>query len=346
MKIISKIICTIILTLAMWISFSYADDINENFDSNFDADISLDNPFEVEGNGTWIPIDINDQKLDTLNNISEGKERNTKLKALNEEKDKYIGVEAAAWDRWIFYFLVRIAKSLKNIFFTIASIYFLIIVLRLLFTENSEEEFGKFKKWILWITVWIIVMQIAYSLVITTQNQGISWGLANSLLQNIVRPLIALLETAASFFFIAIAIFAFYRMVTSAWDEEKAKSWKMSVFYAIIGFIVIKISSLIVKTTYSKTLCDNDDITCSWWSANIEAWAWIIFKIINWLNGFVWIAVVIMIIYAWVQIIFSNWEEEKIKKAKTSILYIFIWIFVLTMNYLILTLFLLDDTVI
>jgi len=76
MKIISKIICTIILTLAMWISFSYADDINENFDSNFDADISLDNPFEVEGNGTWIPIDINDQKLDTLNNISEGKERN------------------------------------------------------------------------------------------------------------------------------------------------------------------------------------------------------------------------------------------------------------------------------
>jgi len=42
--------------------------------------------------------------------------------------------------------LVKVARALKNIFFAIASIYFLIIVLRLLFTENSEEEFGKFKK--------------------------------------------------------------------------------------------------------------------------------------------------------------------------------------------------------
>jgi len=38
----------------------------------------------------------------------------------------------------------------------------------------------------------------------------------------------------------------------------------MSIFYAIIGFIVIKISGLIVKTTYSKTLCDaKNNVNCS-----------------------------------------------------------------------------------
>ena len=319
----------------MWISFSYADEINDNFSEN----TTLDNELTVKSEDVSTPSNPKDVRLDTWTKV-EGKERNDKLKNFNDPDDNFTWVDATQWDKWFFYFLVRIAKSLKNIFFAIATVFFLIIVLRLLFTENSEEEFGKFKKWILWITVWIIIMQIAYSLVITTQNQSISWWLANDLLKNIVIPLITLLETAASFFFIAIAIFAFYRMVTSSWDDEKAKTWKMSIFYAIIWFIVIKISGLIVKTTYSKTLCDDDNITCSWWVAEIEEWAWIIFKIINWLNWFVWIAVVIMIIYAWVQIIFSNWEEEKIKKAKTSIIYIFIWIFVLTMNYLILTFFL------
>ena len=215
-----------------------------------------------------------------------------------------------------------------------------------MFSENSEEEFGKFKKWNLWITIWIMVMQLAYLLVTESQNQWISWWLANDLLQSIVMPLIKFIETAASFFFIAIAVFAFYQMVTSAWDEEKAKWGKMSVMYAIIGFIVIKISGLIVKTTYSETLCENGDnqVICTSWVSDISEWASIIFKVINWLNSFVWIAVVIMIIYAWVQIIFSNGDDEKVKKAKTSIIYIIVWIVILTLNYLILTFFLLDKT--
>ncbi|MCD5380805.1 pilin [Candidatus Gracilibacteria bacterium] len=335
MKIITKIICSIVLTISMGISFSYADEINDNFSEN----TTLDNELTVKSEGVGTPSNPKDVRLDTGTKV-EGKERNDKLKNFNDADDNFTGVDATQGDKGFFYFLVRIAKSLKNIFFAIATVYFLIIVLRLLFTENSEEEFGKFKKGILWITVGIIIMQIAYSLVITTQNQSISGGLANDLLKNIVIPLITLLETAASFFFIAIAIFAFYRMVTSSGDDEKAKTGKMSIFYAIIGFIVIKISGLIVKTTYSKTLCDDDNITCSGGVAEIEEGAGIIFKIINWLNGFVGIAVVIMIIYAGVQIIFSNGEEEKIKKAKTSIIYIFIGIFVLTMNYLILTFFL------
>jgi len=51
-----------------------------------------------------------------------------------------------------------------------------------------------------------------------------------------------------------------------------------------------------------------------------------------------------MIIYAGAQIIFSNGDEEKIKKAKTSLIYIVIGIFILMVNYLILTFFLLDST--
>jgi len=48
----------------------------------------------------------------------------------------------------------------------------------------------------------------------------------------------------------------------------------------------------------------------------------------------------IMIIYAGAQIMLSGWDEEKIKKWKSSLLYIFIGIFILTVNYLIITFFL------
>lgn len=339
MKIILKIILTLWLLFSIWTFSSNAtDELNHNFRENTEIDTDIG----ITSNGVTGPSDIFDKKLDTGNSKS-WKDRNDKLNTIWSSDTRFIEGDSTVWDKWVFVMLVKVARALKNIFFAIASIYFLIIVLRLLFTENSEEEFGKFKKWIFWITIWIIIMQLAYSLVMTTFNKSISWGLANDILQWIVIPLIRLLETAASFFFIAIAIFAFYRMVTSAWDEEKAKSWKMSIFYAIIGFIVIKISGLIVKTTYSKTLCDaKNNVNCS--VTDIEQWASIIFKIINWLNGFVWIAVVIMIIYAGAQIIFSNGDEEKIKKAKTSLIYIVIGIFILMVNYLILTFFLLDST--
>jgi len=245
------------------------------------------------------------------------------------------------WKEWIYDLILSVAFSLKAIFLALASIYLLITVLKLLFAEwSSDDEWEKFKKWFKWITVWIIVMQIAYSYVNTIYNKNINWQIADDLIKNIIEPLIKLLETAAAFFFVWVMIFAFYKMVTAGWDEEKATQWKMSVIHAFIWFIVIKLSSFIVSATYSQTLCAN----VNWISCNnkdkLSDLAQIIFTVINWMNWFVWIAVVLMIIFAGSQIIFSNWDEEKIKKAKKSILYIIIWIVLLIMNYLILTFFL------
>jgi len=247
------------------------------------------------------------------------------------------------WEKAIRNMIFNIAKNIKNIFLAITWVYFLIIVLRLLFTENAEEEFEKFKKWIIWITAWIILMQVSYSFVDTIFNKEVDAKLAWSLIENIVQPMVKLLETAASFFFIAIAIFAFFRIISSNWEEEKAKKWKISVAYAIIWFLVIKVSNFLVTWIYSKTLCKHSSEigTCN--AVEIKETAWVMFDVINWTNGFVWIVVVIMIIYTWFQIIFSNWEDEKIKKSKKSLLYIVIWIIILTMNYIILTFFLKGD---
>lgn len=261
----------------------------------------------------------------------------TFLKSLyNSDTDFNVAVW---WQKWIYNTLIRIARDLKNIFFTLASIYFLIIVIRLLFSSKTEEEVNNFKKWIIWISVWIIVTQVAYYIATALFDKEINTTLAENFIEKVVQPLISLLETAASFFFLAIMIYAFFRIVTANWDETKVKSWQMSVFYAVIWFIVIRISWLLVKTIY-WTINTNSVI----WSShivntNIKWFAAIIVGVINWMNSFLWIVVVLMIIYAGFLALTSFWDEEKLKKTKKIIIYVIIWLLILVTNYLILTFF-------
>lgn len=251
------------------------------------------------------------------------------------------------WQKGLYNSIIKVARDLKNLFFLISWIYFLILVMRLLFAEKSEDEVANFKKWIIWISVWIVVTQVSYYLVNILFDKDISTNLASNFIDIIINPIIALLETAASFFFIAIMIYAFYKIVTSNWDEEKIKSWYMSVIYAAIWFIIIKISQTIVDTIYWK-------VWCVWWNSiycsetvNYENLSWfasMIVSIITWMNSFVWIIIIVMIIYAWVLVLTSAWEEEKLKKAKNIIIYIAIGLLILVMNYLILTFFIFPET--
>jgi len=260
----------------------------------------------------------------------------------------------ADWERSIYYLLFSIAKDIKTVFYILAWLYFLILVIRLITSENTEEASTNFKKWLIWITLWIIVMQLAFYFINILYAKDVWWALANNLIKNLINPIIKILETAASFFFVLIAIYAFYTIITANWDEEKVKKWKMSVVYAIIWFIVIKLSKEIVYASYWKIDCNEHTILgiiqINWNKCNTVnqiGWIWdIVVQIINWMNSFVWIIVILMIIYAWVQVLFSAWDQEKLDKAKKSILYIFIWIAILILNYFILSFLIIPEGVI
>jgi hypothetical protein len=256
------------------------------------------------------------------------------------------------WEKALYNTLIRFARDLKNLFYAIATLYFLIISLKLIFANNTEEELGNFKKWILWITVGLIIMQLAYAFTEILFDNGVSAQLGANLIENLVYPMIALIQTLAAIFFIAMAIYAFYRLVTANGNEEAIKSGKMTILYALIGFMIVRFTRAIVEAFYGRIntcvsygkVVSVDNQLCN--RVEISEWINIIITVINWLNGFVAIVVLIMIIYAWAQIMLSNGDEEKIKKGKQSIIYIAIWLAVLVMNFLILTFFLRPEALI
>lgn len=315
MKNIIKILALILALFSFWISSNYvfADDPLNNVELNTES---------------WV-------------------DRNDKLSNFWND-DNFFNIETW-WVKWAQNTLLKVAKDLKDLFFWLATLYLMIIVIKVLFANNTEEEVEKFKKWIIWTTIWILVMQSAYAFVRTIYAKDQLWAwLAFNFIDNIVNPIIGLLEVFASIFFLAIAIMSFYKLITANWDEEKVKSWKMSIFYAVVWFILIKLAKVIVEGVYGKINCSNSGIVqvvpnCID-KADVTWFAGIMLDVLNWINSFIWIVVVIMIIYTWAQVLLSAWDEEKLKKAKTSILYIAIWLAILAMNYLIITFFILPES--
>ena len=67
-------------------------------------------------------------------------------------------------------------------------------------------------------------MQLALSFVTIGFDQGVSGEVGENIISIIVQPMILLLQTLASVFFMAVAIYAFYRLITANGNEEAIKS--------------------------------------------------------------------------------------------------------------------------
>ncbi|MDD3302806.1 MAG: hypothetical protein PHN31_04555 [Candidatus Gracilibacteria bacterium] len=235
-------------------------------------------------------------------------------------------------------FIIIIAKEVKNIFFVLAGIYFLIITIRFLVSGSSDEAFGKYKKGIIWITIGIVVMQLSYSFVVTIFDRSLS-SFASNFIGNIIEPLINLISTLASIFFLFIAIYTFIRLMSSGGDKEKLTKGINSILYAVIGIALIKFSRILVEGIYGTYGINQAGTITITTEKGFSSVTIMFFNFMNWLNGFVAIGTVIMIIYAGTQILLSNGDTEKVKKGRKLILYAGIGIMILASSYLFLSFF-------
>lgn len=119
---------------------------------------------------------------------------------------------------------VKIAFGIKQAFIILAVIFLIIGVLKLLFSDASDAEVKKWRYNIVWVTAGIFVMQITYSvwsiLFVRTTSNAIPSSVAWNLWTSIADPIIGILQFLASFAFLAMMIYAFYKIITGAGDEQ------------------------------------------------------------------------------------------------------------------------------
>lgn len=248
-------------------------------------------------------------------------------------------------ERGAFNSVIMVARDVKNLFIAIAVIYLIISVLRLLFSKGGEDDVKKWKSAILGTTIGIVVMQSAFVFVSTLYDKNITGRTADVFLDRLVYPFVALMEVLASFAFLAIAFLAFFKLISSGGDEEKAKSAKRSIVVGIAGFLLIKIPKALVTSIYGTVRCENTLIfgVCKLEDPNVGGAVSIMTSVVNYLNGFLGIVTVLLIIYAGWLVLTSGGDDEKLKKAKGTVKYIFIGLLLIVVSYSLFNFFLLRD---
>lgn len=111
--------------------------------------------------------------------------------------------------------------------FIIAVILAFVATTRLLTSPNGEEDFSMWMKTLLWSLVGLFLLSIAYTVVQqfesrVTSAQSISGQTVYYMVINIIYPLLNFMRYIAATCFFLATIWAFYRIVTSMGDEERA----------------------------------------------------------------------------------------------------------------------------
>jgi hypothetical protein len=240
-------------------------------------------------------------------------------------------------------FLIQVFKALAIVVFIIAVLVAFISVIRLLTSANSEEDFSKWTQTLAWSIAGIFLISIAYMVIRQLEtrvlsSQTISGETAYNAVIGIVYPLLNFMRYLAATLFFLTAIFAFYRIVWAGGNEEKFDEGRRIFITSVIGFIIMMIAEPLVRMAYGGGNCGGNKIfgvstDCTNRVFDASDVLWTVAKVIVFLNGFIAIVVIIMIIYAGFLVLTGAWDEEKNDKAKKTISYAVIWVIILILSY-------------
>jgi len=137
-----------------------------------------------------------------------------------------------------------------------------------------------------------------------------------------------------------MGVYAFFKIVTSAGDAKGLDAGKMTIVNAVIGFMVIKIAWVLVGSLYGKAQCEGTRFlgielcTNAISDPNLSETARLFAIILSYINGFLFLIVVILIIYAGWLILSSQGDDKKMSKAKKIIKYILIGLVLVSVSIL------------
>lgn len=182
------------------------------------------------------------------------------------EGDKYYNYSGGNTDgTGIRNVLIQIFKSLAIAVFILAVIIAFISVIRLLTSGNGEEDFSTWMMTLVWSVAGLFLISIAYTVIRQFETRVFSEQTINSqtvynAVINIIYPILNFLRYLAATCFFLTAIYAFYRIVTSAGNEEGFDAGKKIFIGSIIGFVIMMIAEPLVRIAYGGGKCSGNTI--------------------------------------------------------------------------------------
>lgn len=305
-------------------------------------------------------INISSEMNQALDNINiDGTKHRTSIvgEFLKPFQNYFFTSDSTNWKTTVTDIFVSIAFAIKNVVLLIATIFLIISVINVFLANWDDASVKKWKNNIVYTTIWIFFMQIAFMIWdallvenptgVSTIGADLGWNFWNK----IISPIVGFIQWWASFAFMAMMFYAFYIIVTGGWDEDKLKKWKSTFFMALIGFLMIQLPYRIVGALYGGIPDCSSSISNMWsysqnpcriadgWSANFNEWVSLVADIFKYINSFLTLACVILVIYAGFLYMTSSWEESKTKKAKNIIIYIAIGLILLVASHAIFVFF-------
>ena len=142
-----------------------------------------------------------------------------------------------------------------------------------------------------------------------------------------------------------MGIYAFYLIVTNSEDAKDLSKGKMTIINAILGFMVVKIAWVLVGAMYGKVQCQGSSFmgvqlcTNALTDPNTSEAIRLAAKVVNYVNGFIFLIVVLSIIYAGWLILSAGGDSKQLDKAKKVILYAFLGVLLIVVSLILFNVF-------
>lgn len=246
-----------------------------------------------------------------------------------------------------------ITNDIKSLWFSILTIikyivsWLLVILLVYVGVEmimsmwNDEDRLSKSKRQLRYILVWLIFINIPWSLYKifeknsnSTIDWSINWTWANQVGNNISifinttlyektinSWIILFIESALSVIAIFVILLAGINIMISRWREDEVTEAKNKITWSIIWLIFIWFIEGWKKIVYNGDVSD---------------WANLFHTMEELALFFAWPVAIFFLTLAWYYYITSNGEEDRVKKAKSIVINTFIATLILLASHAIL----------
>lgn len=231
-----------------------------------------------------------------------------------------------------------ILNTVKIVLEGVLFIFMVYIWIQMIMAMGSDEESLTSSKRQIWYTlIALVFINIPWTLYYSFYNDTpttiwkvASWSWVNSwawwniflnifaFWDTINNKIIAFIEILIFAIAVFMIILAWIKIMTARWKDEAITEWKNKIIFSIISILLV------------------------WF---IESWKYIAFnwKISDWVNFFAtlanlalffaWPVAIFFLTLAWYFFITANWDEERIKKAKSIVINIVIATLILLASY-------------